>query len=53
MADQGIHPAECGFVDDVSPGKFSNSKSEKLTEISTEKQNGEVKIKTLKTKTEK
>jgi len=24
MADQGVHPAECGFVDDVSPGKFSN-----------------------------
>ena len=24
MADQGVHPAESGFVDDVSPGKFSN-----------------------------
>ena len=24
MADQGVHPAEYGFVDDVSPGKFSN-----------------------------
>ena len=24
MVDQGVHPAECGFVDDVSPGKFSN-----------------------------
>ena len=24
MADQGVHPAKCGFVDDVSSGKFSN-----------------------------
>ena len=24
MADQGGHPLECGFVDDVSPGKFFN-----------------------------
>ena len=24
MADQGVHLAECGFVDDVIPGKFSN-----------------------------
>ena len=23
-AGEGVHPAECGFVDDVSPGKFSN-----------------------------
>ena len=22
MADQGIHPAECSFADDVSPGNF-------------------------------
>ena len=24
MADQGVHSAECGFVDDVSPGKLSD-----------------------------
>ena len=22
MADQGVHSAECGFVDDVNPGKL-------------------------------
>ena len=22
MADQGVHSAECGFVDDVNPGKY-------------------------------
>ena len=69
MADQGVHPAECSFVDDDSPGKTNsktkyigknkkvrnkNGKVKKIkTEISTEKQNGEVKIKTLKTETEK
>ena len=24
MAGEGVHPAECSFVDDVRPGKFSN-----------------------------
>ena len=24
MAGEDVHPAECGFVDDVRPGKFSN-----------------------------
>ena len=69
LADTGVHPAECSFVDDDSPGKTNsktkyigknkkvtnkNGKVKKIkTEISTEKQNGEVKIKTLKTETEK
>ena len=24
MADQGVHSAECGFVDDVIPAKLSD-----------------------------
>ena len=24
MADKSVHSAECGFVDDVSPGKVSD-----------------------------
>ena len=24
MADRGVHSVECGFVDDVSPGKLSD-----------------------------